>query len=74
MGIVVRERAAHESALMDHKQGLSEMILCGKIQPEPLIRSGWGKCRDSKVQRRQPWPLFDTFHSLLPHILRGRFD
>lgn len=48
MGIVVRERAAHESALMDHKQGLSEMILCGKIQPEPLIRSGWGKCRDSK--------------------------
>lgn len=46
MGIMVRERAAQESALMEQRRG---GFLCGALQPEPQLPCGWEKCLDLKV-------------------------
>lgn len=47
MGIMVRERAAQESALMELQRRGD--YLCGALQPEPQLPCGWEKCLDLKV-------------------------
>ncbi|XP_024403812.1 uncharacterized protein [Physcomitrium patens] len=52
MGIIVRERAAHEAALMDHTLEGTEMIFWGDMQqqqPESQLPCGWEKCLDLKT-------------------------
>lgn len=45
MGIMLRERA-QEAPLMVQKWG---GYVCGDLQPEPQLPSGWEKCLDLKV-------------------------